>query len=97
MPVAEAAFSIGNLLRVSGDAPSARAALLAQLTDLGIDVGGAEKSDATDVEAVSQLISVARQHGYSVEMSDGETAPLMRVVKPSNVRMLQSGHHRQNT
>jgi hypothetical protein len=92
-------MSLSALAR-QGDPAKVRQSLTRQLEKLGIDPTPAirglpdEAQADDDVEIVARLVSLARGHGYGVELSaGGKGSPEISIVRPSSIGTLQSGHH----
>jgi hypothetical protein len=91
-------MSLSALAR-QGDPSQVRDELVRQLTALKIDptpalrgLGGESSQDP--VEVVARLVSLARGHGYGVELqAGGRGQPAIRIATPAGIGTLQSGHH----
>jgi hypothetical protein len=88
-------FSAAKLAAAAGNLNAVRQSLERQLTAAGIDLSPTRANlppgDEGEMEAISRLISLARGHGFCVELTGNAD---FSVTLPSAVAMLQSGHHR---
>jgi hypothetical protein len=106
IPPFVSAFTLGKIVQFNGKAGEARRSLEAALRERGIDIAPALRNlpegEPGNVEAVSRLISLARGHGYFVEVGQmGQYAaggtPMFTVSQPAAVGALQSGHHQDHS
>jgi len=82
-------------MRVAGDSETVRDQLVDQLQEAGISTDAAT-SGADAEQAVTNLVGLARDNGFCVEMADHAAGSMkLQLTKPGAVRMLQSGHHQQ--
>lgn len=100
----DSSFSLSKLVEITGEATDVIESLTSQLQEAGVDPAPAERGQDDDsgdaVERVARLVALARGNGFCVVLNDRERGGQgglnrLRVVKPAEIRMLQSGHHRQ--
>lgn len=97
-PTFLSSLSISKIIESAGTAAETRAALEADLKSKGVDTTDAmanlPRGADRDLEAVARLVSLARGHGYVVQLRGKARGVSFQLTSPSDSGMLQSRHDR---